>query len=220
MNPDFSPAKSLVVLNGSVLDYDKNLTMDPALIKSFRIMNDNEAITKYGERAKDGVLEIVLHEKGGKMPDVRQASGSDSDTAKYKTRININTVSNNGEIINIPVKNLRKVEMWTYKDMNQTGEKESRYIVIMTRDFYQVRGKVTRANGRPLSGVKISSTDNPSRTTSNKKGIFRIEDVRENSILEFSRSGYEPYYLATKFTVPYTMDMTIKLNRAKRSGDE
>ena len=220
MNPDFSPAKSIVVLNGSVLDYDKSLTMDPALIKSFRIMNDNEAVIRYGERAKDGVLEIVLHEKGGKMSDVRQTSGSDSDTAKYKTRININTVSNNGEIINIPVKNLRKVEMWTYKDMNQTGDKESRYIVIMTRDFYQVRGKVTRANGRPLSGVKISSTDNPSRATSNRKGIFKIEDVRENSILEFSRSGYEPYYLATKFSVPYTMDMTIKLNRAKRSGDE
>jgi hypothetical protein len=220
MNPDFSPAKSLVVLNGSVLDYDKNLTMDPALIKSFRILMSDEAVTKYGESGKDGVLEIVLHERGKKIPEGRLASGSDSDTAKYKTRISINTVSNNGEVINIPVKKLQKVEMWTYSDLNQTGDKESRYIVIMTRDFYQVRGNVTKANGRPLSGVKITSTDNPVSATSNRKGIFKIEDVRENSILEFSRSGYEPYYLATKFTVPFTMDMTIKLNRAKRSGDE
>ncbi len=216
MNPDFSPAKSLVVLNGSVLDYDKNLTMDPALIKSFRILKNDEAVTKYGERAKDGALEVVLHEKDKKISFGRQVSDSDSDTAKYKTRINMNKVSTNGEIINIPVKELLKVEMWTYKDINQTGDKESRYIVIMTRDFYQVKGKVTKPNGRPLSGVRISSTDNPVRATSNRKGIFKIEDVWENSILEFSRPGYEPYYLSTTFSVPYIEDMPIKMQKGKR----
>jgi hypothetical protein len=27
--------------------------------------------------------------------------------------------------------------------------------------FYKVKGKVIRENGKPLSGVRISSTDNP-----------------------------------------------------------
>ena len=212
-NHEFAPTNSLVVINGSIMDYNGRLFMDPGLIRTFRILKEDEAVAKYGEKGKDGVVEIRLH--GGK-DELKQGS----DTSKYKTYISVNKNRNKGEFIDIPVQSLYRIEVWTYSDIDDRREKELRTIGIMTRDFYQVKGRVIKPNGRPLSGVEISSTDNQFKTISNRKGLYKIEDVRENSIIEFARSGYEPYYLATKFTVPYTMDMTIKLNRAKRSGYE
>lgn len=110
--------------------------------------------------------------------------------------------------------------VWTYDNIDSLKRKQLKTIGITTRDFFQVKGKVLKPNGRPLSGVRISSTDNPVKTVSNRKGFYKIEDVRENSIIEFSRSGYKPYYLGTKFSVPYKMDMTIQLEKSRRRGDE
>jgi len=110
--------------------------------------------------------------------------------------------------------------VWTYDNIDSLKRKQLKTIGITTRDFFQVKGKVLKPNGRPLSGVRISSTDNPVKTVSNRKGFYKIEDVRENSIIEFSRLGYKPYYLGTKFSVPYKMDMTIQLEKSRRRGDE
>jgi len=210
---EFRPTNSLVVINGSVLAYNENMVMEPDLIRSFRILKDDEAMNKYGEKGKDGVVEIALHGKKDK-------TYPDSDTSLFKTNLNINRSSNNGELIDIPVRYLYSIEVWTYDNIDSLKRKRSRTIGILTRDFFQVKGKVLKPNGRPLSGVKISSTDNPVKTISNRKGFYKIEDVRENSIIEFSRSGYKPYYLGTKFSVPYKMDMTIQLEKSRRRGDE
>ena len=64
----------------------------------------------------------------------------------------------------------------------------------MTRDYFTVKGKVVKENGKPLAGVKISASEKPVRATSDKEGRFLIEDVRENALLEFSLPGYKPYY--------------------------
>ncbi len=210
---EFRPTNSLVVINGSVLAFNENMVMEPDLIRSFRILKDVDAVNKYGEKGKDGVVEIVMHGKN-------DITFPDSDTSVFKTNISINRGSANGEFIDIPVRNLYSIEVWAYDNIDNLKRKQLRTIGILTRDFFQVKGKVTKPNGKPLSGVRISSTDNPVKTTSSRKGFFKIEDVRENSIIEFSRSGYKPYYLGTKFSVPYKMDMMIQLEKAGRRGDE
>ena len=69
----------------------------------------------------------------------------------------------------------------------------------MTRDYFRVKGKVVGENKRPLSGVKISASDNPTIVTSDKEGGFVIDDVKEGALLEFSLSGYKSYYLSTLY---------------------
>jgi TonB family protein len=82
----------------------------------------------------------------------------------------------------------------------------------MTRDFYKAKGNVVNKNGKPLSGVSVSVTDNPAKEISDKNGRFVIEDVKENAMLEFSLSGYKPYYLVTSGVV-FTIDLTIELQK-------
>ena len=67
----------------------------------------------------------------------------------------------------------------------------------MTRDFYRIKGTVVNKNGKPLSGVSITVTGNPSKEISDKNGRFEIKDVSVNALLEFSLAGYKPYNLAT-----------------------
>ena len=59
-NPDFTAAKTLVAVNGVILDDEGSLKVNPVEIASFNILKDKEATSKYGDRGKDGVLEIVL----------------------------------------------------------------------------------------------------------------------------------------------------------------
>ncbi len=211
-NSDFTPAKALVVVNGEILDKNGELKVNPSDIKSLKALIDKEATSKYGDKGKDGVLEIVLF--GNKTAGTKQAvsKNTDSDSSKYKTLLIINITSNKGELIDIPVSNLQNASVWTYHDINNSGEKELRFIGIMTRDYYKVKGKVVGENGNPLAAVKISISEDPIKATSDKDGRFLIEDVRENALLEFSLPGFKPYYINTSF-VPFNMELTIELKK-------
>jgi len=203
--------KALLVINGEVIDYTGNLRVNPGEIKSFKILKDEEATNKYGDKAKDGALEIILY--GNKTGSVgkKQSDSSDSDSSKYKTLLDVNHVSNKGEQINIPVSNLQYVSVWTDHDIDNTNKKGLRSINIFTRDYFKVKGQVVRENSKPLPGVKISATDNPVTEISDKEGRFEIEDVREGALLEFSLPGYKTYYLSTLYEVAFNMEMTIEL---------
>ena len=215
-NPDLTPAKAIVVINGVIIDYKATLKLNPGEIKSFNILTDKEATNKYGDKAKDGVVEIILFgnrtESTGKNPAVY--SNAPSDTSRYTTYLSVNHASNKGESIDIPLPNLHSIGVWTYHDIDNIDKKKFRTIGIMTRDYYTVKGKVVRENGKPLSGVIISLSENPITVTSGKEGLFEIEDVRENALLEFSLPGYTPYYIHTSF-VPFNMDLTIELKKDK-----
>jgi hypothetical protein len=212
-NSDFTPAKALLVINGEIIDYNGNFRVNPGEIKSFKLLKDKDATSKYGDKAKDGAIEIILYGiktgYAGKKPSISTAS----DTSKYKTLLDVNHVDNKREFIDIPVSNLQYVSVWTYHDIDKTKEKELRGIVIMTRDYYKVKGRVVRESGKPLPGVKISATDNPVTETSDKDGRFLIEDVREGALLEFSLQGFKPYYLSTAFEVAFNTELTIELKK-------
>ena len=214
-NLDFTPAKALVVIDGVILDNKGELKVNPDKIKSIKILKYKAAITKYGDRGNDGVVEIILYgnktESGGKKPLNRAAS----DTTKYQTLLSVNHASNKGELIDIPVSNLQYIGVWTYHDIDKINKKELRTISIMTRDYYIVKGRVVHENGEPLSGVKISATDKPVPETSDKEGRFVIEDVRDGAMLEFSLQGYKTYYLSTSFGVAFNTELTVKLEKAK-----
>jgi TonB family protein len=210
-NPDFTPAKALVAINGAILDYKGNLKVNPGEIESFKILKDKEATNKYGDKGKDGVFEIVLYGNQPGSSGKKRANEAASDTSKYITYFSVNHASNKGEFIDIPVSNLQSVSIWIYPTIPNKNKK-GRTIMIMTRDFYKVKGIVVNKNGKPLSGVSVSVADNPVQEISDKNGRFVIEDVRENAMLEFSLSGYKPYYLATSGAV-FTLEMKIELEK-------
>jgi len=206
-NSDFTPSKAIVSINGVGLDYKGTFKVNLSDIKSFKILKDSEAIQKYGEKGKDGVFEIILY---GNQPKSR-TNGSDPDTSKYITLFSINNSSNKGGLIDIPVSNLYSASEWIYPTIPNKNKK-LRTIGITTRDFYKVKGMVVNKNGVPLSGVSISVPDNRNKVISDKNGRFLIEDVRENTMLEFSLPEYKPYYLATGGAV-FTTEMKIELEK-------
>ena len=57
----------LYILDGKIIDQDKMETLNPELIKSVNVLKDKDATNKYGEKGKNGVVEIIS--KGNGIPD-------------------------------------------------------------------------------------------------------------------------------------------------------
>jgi len=212
-NSDFTPAKALLAINGEIIDYNGNLRINPGEIKSFKVLKDKEATSKYGDKARNGAVEIVFFGNKTGSAVKKQSDKTPSDSSIYKTLLSVNHKSDKGELIDIPVSNLQVISVWTDHDIDNTDKKGLRSISIMTRDYFKVKGQVVRENGKPLSGVEISATDNPVTEISDKEGRFEIEDVREGALLEFSLPRYQTYYLSTSFEVAFNTELTIKLQK-------
>lgn len=211
-NSDFTPTQAFIVMDGAIIDYKGELKVNTGELKTIKFLKDKEATNKYGEKGKDGVIEIILY--NSKSFDKNQAlsNSTPSDTSKYSTHFSINQGRIDGGLIDIPVSNIKSVSVWTYPDGNN-DKKGLRYYIIRTRDYYKVKGKVIGESSKPLSGVTISASENPVKVISDKEGRFVIEDVREDALLEFSLSGYKPYYLSTSFEVAFNTELTIKLEK-------
>jgi uncharacterized protein (TIGR02145 family) len=212
-NSDFTPGKALIVIDGVIIDYKGELKVNPGEIKSIKVLKDKAATTKYGEKGKDGVVEIILYGNKTESAGKKLSNNAASDTSKYITHLSINHVDNKGELIDIPVSNLQSVSVWTDHDTYRNDKKEFRTIGIMTRDYFKVKGRVVQKDGKPLSGVSINVSEEPVKSISDKEGRFVIEDVREDALLVFTCSGYKSYYLSMLFEVAFNMELTIKLEK-------
>ena len=60
----FSDATPMVILDGNEVAYEVLKTTDPNNIESINVLKDEKAIAKYGEKAKDGVIEITSKGNG------------------------------------------------------------------------------------------------------------------------------------------------------------
>jgi hypothetical protein len=61
----------LVVVDGIILDIDIN-SIDPATVESVNVPGKYQAAKKYGDKAKDGVVEIKLKKPGEKIQDTKE----------------------------------------------------------------------------------------------------------------------------------------------------
>ena len=57
---DTTVAKPLFIVDGKVMDGEKVYSINPKTIERYYMQNGQEAIEKYGDKAKDGVLLITL----------------------------------------------------------------------------------------------------------------------------------------------------------------
>ena len=52
----------LVIVNGTEMPYDKFVSISPNIIKSITVLKNKEALTKYGEKGKDGVILVEIED--------------------------------------------------------------------------------------------------------------------------------------------------------------
>jgi hypothetical protein len=119
-NSDFTPAKALIVIDGVITDYSGRLKVSPGEIKSLSALKDKEATDKYGDKAKDGAIEIILF---GNKTGRKQSERSGPDSSRYLTHLSINHVTNKGELIDIPVSNLQNISVWNYYDIDKINKR-------------------------------------------------------------------------------------------------
>ncbi|WP_276966418.1 TonB-dependent receptor plug domain-containing protein [Chryseobacterium sp.] len=55
--------KPLYVVDGKISDFEKVNTLDPNFIETMNVLKGNSAVVKYGEKVKDGVIEITTKKK-------------------------------------------------------------------------------------------------------------------------------------------------------------
>jgi hypothetical protein len=70
---DFKPKEEggkhpLIVVDGVIKDIDVN-SIDPATVESVNVLGKYQAANKYGDQARDGVVEITLKKPGEKTQD-------------------------------------------------------------------------------------------------------------------------------------------------------
>jgi TonB family protein len=206
---DFSPTKTLIVIDGKILSSNKILKVNPNEIKAINILDGEDAIQKYGQKATNGAMEVVFYNSA-------DANKIKADTLEYKTDFSINNSKNKGELINIPVSNIYSITKYSYEGMYHLIKGHKSYI-FMTRDYYKVSGKIVDELGNPLKGVVVRNTDDQVKVNSDKEGRFLIKDVREGIILGFFLPGYDDYYLSTTFEVPFNLEQTIELQKGNTS---
>jgi hypothetical protein len=203
---DFKPLKALFILDGKILGNQDTLNINLNQIKTINILKGRKAIRKYGRDAKNGAVAISTYEIDKK---------SQPDTLQFKPICTVNDTVPKGKIA-IAVSNLKSLSVWTYPLFRyQDLEKRWRTIGIMTRDYYQIKGKVIQKNGEPLAGALLSVPDNPSGVVSDKDGHFLMKDIKPHALAEISAAGYEHMF----FTVVFTSDLTITLDKKGETDD-
>ncbi len=199
-DPGFKPVKALMVIDGKPLSFSDTVVFDPGQVKTISVRQGRDAIRRHGRDAKGGAVEITTYQNDLK---------SDPDSNYFKPTWTVNNRVPEGPV-RIPVSNFRTLSLWTYPVFpEQDRIRRWRIVDIMTRDYYQIRGKVIRKNGDPFPGVKVSSTGNPFTATSDKDGRFLLEDVGEDAVVTVTGEGCEPLY----FRAFFRHDLKITLDK-------
>ncbi|MBN2666702.1 MAG: hypothetical protein JXR67_09340 [Bacteroidales bacterium] len=199
-DPGFKPVKALMVIDGKPLSFSDTVIVDPGQVKTICVRQGRDAIRRHGRDAKGGAVEITTYQNDLK---------SDPDSNYFKPTWTVNNRVPEGPV-RIPVSNFRSLSLWTYPVFpEQDRIRRWRIVDIMTRDYYQIKGKVIRKNGDPFAGVKVSSTGNPFTATSDKDGRFLLKDVGEDALVTVTGEGCEPLY----FRAFFRHDLKITLDK-------
>lgn len=196
----FKLLKALMVIDGKPLSSSDTVVFDPVQVKTICVRQGRDAVRRHGRDARGGAVEITTYQNDLK---------SDPDSNYFKPTWTVDTRVPE-DPVRIPVSSLRSISLWTYPVFpEQDRIRRWRIVDIMTRDYYQIRGKVIRKNGDPFPGVKVSSTGNPVTATSDKDGRFILRDVGDDALVTVNGEGCEPLY----FRAFFKHDLKITLDR-------
>lgn len=132
---EYFPARNsnpLIVIDGSVEDGLSMADIDPTNgVTSIKIISDQEASKKYGEKAKNGVIEINT-ETGSTSKRVKSPA-MDSPEFKAKTLVLVDGNVYKGNVNDIPAQNIQKLSVRNYNASDaKYGEKDKEKVLEIT----------------------------------------------------------------------------------------
>ena len=203
------PGNVLIVLNGEILENSKLNAINPNQIESLAILKDASATSKYGEKAKNGVIIVTTKETNAALSGkVTGLSIKKTDGNETKSNIVVRgektwgkedpLIVINGEIAdlkNIAPENVESISI--LKDASSTalyGDKGKNGVVIITtkKETATVTGDPTPYEGK-TSGITIRGNvtgvgNEPLYVVDGEiiKGISAIEpdNIKEVSVIK------------------------------------
>ena len=80
-------AKMLVIINGAVNEKEGMSKINTEDIKSMTVLKDEDAVKKYGDKGKNGAIEVITFKKDEKRPDVKIEKSNSDDKISSKEPI-------------------------------------------------------------------------------------------------------------------------------------
>ncbi len=123
--------------------------------------------------------------------------------------------------IDVTKQNLFLVLQKIFKDQPFTFTVSNRIIAVKSEEEVPqrkreerlvVRGKVTNADGHPLSAVSVVIPGTPFGAMTNQAGEYMLNEVPENANLVFTYVGYEKLQLSVngRTTIDATLTLEVK----------
>lgn len=187
--PHYFKSKALFVVNGKISSSKEAEKIDPNQMKEISILKDGDAISKYGEKGKNGVIEIKTENNSGKVnqvsPDVKPVVGSSfgqkdtiPDKIFTKTEITAQFPGGQQAWINYIVKQIKaSIDSFTQAD----------YGTCVVRFIVDVDGRVsdvqaTTMQGTLLAKVSVDAIKNgpkwiPAKQNGHDVASYRLQPV-------------------------------------------
>jgi TonB family protein len=80
-------AKMLVIINGDVNEKEGMSKINTEDIESMKVLKDEDAVKKYGDKGKNGAIEVITFKKDEKRPDVKIEKSNSDDKISAKEPI-------------------------------------------------------------------------------------------------------------------------------------
>lgn len=128
-------SKALFVINGKIATSKEAKSLDPNQIKSINIIKDGEATSKYGEKGKNGVIEVTTKNKSI-IFKVKADSAYDKIAPETLIFVDGKEISK-GELKNIPANSIESITVLkTESAQLKYGEKGKNGVIeIITKPF-------------------------------------------------------------------------------------
>jgi bla regulator protein blaR1 len=122
----------LMVIDGAVVDGITMAEIDPTKVISLNALKDKIATDKYGEKGKNGVIEITSTRKPVEnKPELSPASYSKESRAK--TLVIVDGTVYRGELNDIPATSIEQLSVKSYTNAyDKYGEKEKEKVIEIT----------------------------------------------------------------------------------------
>ena len=204
-------SKALIVIDGVIKEGIDLSTIDPNDIKSMTVLKDATAIKKYGDKGKDGVIEIdtkaASHDAGGNpVKQVHADKALIVVDGIIKEGIDVNTI-NPDDIESVTVlKDATAIKKYGDKGKDGVIEISTKASAYDAEGNLKVNGLVTDEQGEPIIGATIVIGGTNRGTVTDRDGKFRLA-APEGSVLEVSYIGF------TTAKVEVASLLTVKLKQ-------
>ncbi len=188
-------AQPLFIINGKEADQDVIKALNPDRIESIDVLKGDSAVSRYGDKSKNGVVLVTLKKDGKKMDADRSVTNGDVVVGQYDKALTIGKqVDYYVDGTKMSIDHLKKMSpdeierINVVKDGDQSG---SIYISTKKKNTdgkMTVSGIVTDKQNKPVEGAIVKVENSTLGTITDSKGNFQLQ-VPNGANLDISFVG-------------------------------